>query len=240
MPELELTDYFVPKDWQQITAADLDMGSTSPVWFTFGKLNLLAGGGKRGRLSHGRRRPWRARPPNAIVYDARSRKRKSQFQGQGIWGGLSYWKDSKNQDWIYVPIWGPQSSHSPEFPMTNGPTPHGSILAFKVVLDSESGNPVLKPAWTSGDLNLPEPPIIANGVLFALSTGENAIQTSDRFKNIHPAKLYALDASTGKVLYQSENSFNTWVHFSGLAISNGRVYAVDHDSWVYCFGEKEK
>jgi hypothetical protein len=26
------------------------------------------------------------------------------------------------------------------------------------------------------------------------------------------------------------------VHFSGLAIADGRVYAVDHDSNVYCFG----
>ena len=32
----------------------------------------------------------------------------------------------------------------------------------------------------------------------------------------------------------------TWVHFSGLAVANGRIYAVDHDSRVYCFGLKGK
>jgi hypothetical protein len=31
----------------------------------------------------------------------------------------------------------------------------------------------------------------------------------------------------------------SWVHFSGLAVSNGRVFAVDHDSNVYCFGLPE-
>ena len=31
----------------------------------------------------------------------------------------------------------------------------------------------------------------------------------------------------------------TSVHFSGLAITNGQVYAVDHDSNLYCFGLSE-
>jgi PQQ-like domain len=30
------------------------------------------------------------------------------------------------------------------------------------------------------------------------------------------------------------------VHFSGLAIADGKIYAVDHDSNVYCFGLKKK
>ncbi len=28
----------------------------------------------------------------------------------------------------------------------------------------------------------------------------------------------------------------SWVDFSGLAVADGKVYAVDHDSNVYCFG----
>jgi outer membrane protein assembly factor BamB len=51
--------------------------------------------------------------------------------------------------------------------------------------------------------------------------------------------LYALDAKTGRVLYQSGDAIATWVHFSGLAIAGGRVYAVDHDSNLYCFGLTE-
>jgi outer membrane protein assembly factor BamB len=48
--------------------------------------------------------------------------------------------------------------------------------------------------------------------------------------------LYALDAKTGKVLYESGSAIGSWTHFSGLAIADGHVYAVDHNSTLYCFG----
>jgi len=31
-------------------------------------------------------------------------------------------------------------------------------------------------------------------------------------------------------------TIETWVHFSGLAVCDGRVFAVDRDSNVYAFG----
>lgn len=113
----------------------------------------------------------------------------------------------------------------------------------------------LEPAWISGDFDVPDPVVIANGVVFALSTGENTRQTvgpnviysgqktltdAERGQKTHNAVVYALDARTGKVLYQSGNAITGWVHFSGLAVADGRVYAVDHDSRVYCFGLKDK
>jgi len=52
--------------------------------------------------------------------------------------------------------------------------------------------------------------------------------------------LKALDAKTGKELYNSGDAISTWVHFSGLAVSNGKILAVDHDSTVYCFGLSAK
>ena len=48
--------------------------------------------------------------------------------------------------------------------------------------------------------------------------------------------LKALDLKTGKELFNSGTAMTSWVHFSGLAVSDGRVFAVDHDSNVYCFG----
>ena len=45
-------------------------------------------------------------------------------------------------------------------------------MAFKVA-DSPEGKPVLEPAWISWDFKIPEPVVIANGVVFALSSGEN-------------------------------------------------------------------
>jgi outer membrane protein assembly factor BamB len=52
--------------------------------------------------------------------------------------------------------------------------------------------------------------------------------------------LYALDAKTGEELYNSGNAMTGWVHFSGLALADGLVFAVDHESTVYCFGLKGK
>jgi outer membrane protein assembly factor BamB len=132
---------------------------------------------------------------------------------------------------------------------------HGSILAFKVARDDASKEPTLRAAWVSRDFDVPDPPVLANGVLFALSTGENPLQTTgtkviysgqkllsdqEREANTHNAELYALDAKTGKLLYRSSEAMATWVHFSGLAIANGQIYAVDHDSNLYCFGLKQE
>jgi outer membrane protein assembly factor BamB len=128
-------------------------------------------------------------------------------------------------------------------------------MAFKVAFDNASRKPVLSPAWTSQDFDVSEPPVIANGVVFGLSTGENTLQATgakvifggqkiltdaQRRQNTHNAVLYALDAKTGKTLYQSGDAMTTWVHFSGLGITDGRVYAVDHDSRIYCFGLKDE
>ncbi len=165
---------------------------------------------------------------------------RSCCKGKGIWGALSTWEDKEGQRWIYVPVGGPLSKGAPNFPLNNGPNPSGSIAAFRVGLDAASGKAVLIPAWVSGDFNLPSPVVVANGVIFALSTGENADQNTDRLKNTRPASLLALDAKTGRVLYHSGNLIHTWMHFSSLAVADGRVYAVDHDSWVYCFGLREK
>jgi outer membrane protein assembly factor BamB len=157
--------------------------------------------------------------------------------------------------WLYVPIQGPVSKEAPRFPVNHGPNPHGSIMAFKVQTRPSSNQPTLEPAWISSDVDVPEPVAIANGVIFALATGENTQQATgptiifqkggkiltdeERSHNTHNAVLYALDAKTGKVLYQSGDAITSWVHFSGLAVADGRVYAVDHDSTIYCFGLAE-
>src|SRR5436853_6417867 len=98
-------------------------------------------------------------------------------------------------------MWGPVSETAPQFPLTNGPNLHGSIMAFKVGINPASTRPFLESVWISGDFNLPDPVIIANGVVFALSTGENADQLKDRSQNTRPAVLHALEAKTGRMLY---------------------------------------
>lgn len=257
LSNLDLVDYYTPTNYRDVTKFDLDMGSSSPVWFGYKNYNLLAGGGKEGVVylmdsdalgDKDHQTPLFTTP--RLGNDERT------FEGKGIWGGLSAWRDEGDQTWVYVPIWGPASKEAPKFPNRNGANSSGSIMAFRVGLDPALKKPILGPAWITGEFNLPEPVVISNGVLFALSTGENAHQTvqggviiysnlklltdTERSANTNHAVLYALDARTGKVLYQSGDAITGWVHFSGLAVAEGRVYTVDHDSRIYCFGLKGK
>ncbi len=245
LDDLHLVDYYTPVNWRDINHRDLDLGSASPVWFGWRNYNLLASGAKEGVIylldadllgNKDHQTPLFVTP--RLGNDQRT------FEKNGIWGGLSTYRDEEGESWLLTPMWGPVSESAPKFPMTNGPSPHGSIMAFKVMADGNSGKPSLQPAWISADFNLPDPVIIANGVVFALSTGENAQQTGStdetRAQNTRPAVLYGLDARSGKMLYNSGGAITSWVHFSGLALSDGQIYVVDHDSQVYCFGLKAK
>jgi outer membrane protein assembly factor BamB len=51
--------------------------------------------------------------------------------------------------------------------------------------------------------------------------------------------LYAFDSSTGKELFSSGTTMPGWTHFSGIAISGGRIYVTTYDSTVYAFGLKQ-
>ena len=252
---LEITDYYAPTNFQHVTAYDLDMAASSPVWFAAGNYNLLAGGGKEGVLYLLDADSLGKKDHHTPLQTFKLSNDEGTYEGKGIWGALAAWRDDQGESWLYVPTYGPASERTPKFPIVNGPTPHGSIMAFKVEVDRATKEPALKPAWISGDFDLPDPPVIANGVLFALSTGENPMQTTgakvvysaqklltdqQRAADTHNAVLYALDAKTGKTLYQSGQLIGTWVHFSGLAVADGQVYAVDHDSWLYSFGLSQK
>ncbi len=255
LEDLKVLDYYAPVDFTEITKFDLDMGASSPVWFSDHDHNLVSFGGKQGTLYLLDADSLGDKDHQTPLYRHELCNEEKAFEQKGIWGGIATWRDEDGQRWIYVPVLGPASSRAPVFPVKNGPTPHGSIMAFKVVTDPASKNPTLQPVWVSGDFDVPEPPVVANGVLFDLSTGENTMQATgnpvgfygqktlsdaEREKNTHNAVLFALDAKTGKTLYQSGSAMSTWVHFSGLAIANARVYAVDHESRVYSFGVKGK
>jgi outer membrane protein assembly factor BamB len=54
------------------------------------------------------------------------------------------------------------------------------------------------------------------------------------------AVLYALDAATGKELYNSGKTIPEFTHFSGLAVANGRVFVTTFASNVYAFGVKQQ
>ncbi len=243
--ELNLVDHFTPTNYQELDKKDLDFGGASPVWFGWKNYNLLASGAKEGVLylldadSLGGKD--HQTPLMAGIKLGNDPKVPSSH---GIWGALSTWRDDDGQTWVYVPVYGPVSKSAPKFPINNGVITNGSVMAFKVAADARTNQPTLEPAWTSGNFKMPDPVAIANGVVFVLETGENAEQggefaTKDggqRLRNVKHAVLHALDARTGKELYNSGQAIDSWVHFSGLAIAEGRVYVVDYGSNVYCFG----
>jgi outer membrane protein assembly factor BamB len=245
IPDLKLADYFLPANWLYLRKKDFDLGAASPVYFGWRNRNLIAHGAKEGivYLLDADRLGGADHQTTLYTTPRLGNDRAMCCEGLGIWGGVSTARDTGGQTWLYVPMGGPPAAAGAKFPITNGDNPRGSVMAFKVAADPQSGNPMLEPAWISGDFNLPSPVVIANGVVLGLSTGENAMQRGGealRLKNTRPAVLKALDAETGKELYNSGDAMASWVHFSGLAVSNGKVFAVDHDSNVYCFGLPRK
>jgi hypothetical protein len=146
--------------------------------------------------------------------------------GKGFRGGFASWEDTATRTrWIYASLGGGPFA-SARFPAENGKAPHGSIVAFAV--EEQDGHVTLVPKWISRDIAAPAPAVIANGIVFALATGDGK-------KNSH-AVLYALDGATGKELYSSQSLVKSFSHNGGLAIANRRIYFTAHDNAVYCFG----
>ncbi len=238
---LDAIDYFLPANWLSLFKRDLDLGSASPVYFGWHNRKLVASATKEAvvylldadQVGH-------ADHQTALYVSPLLGNEKGDCcTGFGVWGGLSTARDADGNTWLFVPLGGPPSSRAPRFPYSYGSVTHGVVLAFKVVPGSNPDTPVLEPAWMSEDVNIPDPVVVANGVVFVLGTGENARQKdteAGRLLHTSQAVLHAFDMKTGKQLFGSGTDIKSWVHFSGLAISDGCVFVVDHDSNVYCFG----
>ena len=167
----------------------------------------------------------------------------TDFQSAGIWGNMASWEDAKGTRYVLTPFWGPVH---PDFkvPISHGPVTHGAVVAFRV--EEKNGKLSLVPAWISRDMDQAEPPVIANGVVYAYGNGENTRQAyadkglADysplRIKASTHATLYALDGETGKELFNSGDQIKSFAHFGELTVANGRVYLGTFDSILYCFG----
>lgn len=242
--DLKLDDYYTPANRAWITRKDLDMGCISPVVFKYKNWELVAGGGKEGVLYLLDANKLGGDDHRTPLYRSQLiTNEEVDFAGRGFWGALSTWEDPEGTRWLYAPAWGPPASTAPKFPLSYGPTPNGSIMAFKIV--DRDGKPYPEAVWNSTDMMVPEPVVIANGVVFALANGEYVRQVDDdgrilsskaRIEKAGNAILYALDAKTGQTLFSSGKTIPGWTHFSGLAVAAGRVYVVTHDSHVYAFG----
>ena len=153
-------------------------------------------------------------------------------------GALTAWRDEAGVTWVLVPSGGTAAS-SVNFPATNGKVSHGSITAWKVT--DKDGEPALEPGWVSRDMVSPLPPIVVNGVVFAVASGEfrgsdSSIGAAERVQRSSPAVLYALDGATGKVLWESGDSIASFAHGMAMSAGGGYVYLVTHDGTLHSFG----
>lgn len=203
------------KDWYE---AGGSLQNVTPVVFTYNQKKLLAAPGKDGSYvlldteslgGSDHRTPLASTPQIAKAKDKNI-------------AALASWQDSSGT-WVLASVPGPINS-SVKFANTNGVASHGSIVAFKV--QDTGGKTELVPEWVSRDLVNPAPPVIANGLVIALSQGDASTH----------ATLFVLDAATGKELYSSGDAIPTYAHMAGVAVGDGHVFFVTHDNTLYSFG----
>ena len=254
-----LNDSFTPTHWRYVNARDLDFGSGGPLLFTFGKRNIVATASKEsviylldadnlGGVDH----------MTGLYQSPRWGNDIQDFQAQGVWGSLATSLDDKGQRWIYTPMWGAPAKAGPKFPNSYGDVTNGSVMAFTVVDDN--GKPSLQPQWMSRDLNMASPPVVANGVVYALQTAESTVQVPKSIFNADGSRkpfnpdqnaenriviphatmtLFAFDATTGKELWSSKKAMDgNTVHFTQPVVALGKLFAVDHAGHLWAFGLK--
>ena len=129
------------------------------------------------------------------------------FAGSGAdAGALASWEDAAGTRWVLV----------------GAPN---NVMAYKVV--GQGLKYTLQTGWTSPNIASPLPPIVVNGIVFAVASGAGS----------KPAVLYALDGATGKELFNSGSTMTGPVmRTGGLAASAGQLYIAGADSTVYAFG----
>lgn len=216
-----------PKDW--FTAPDADFNA-SPMVFRYKDKDHVAVTGNDGRLylldgaSLG---GSEHKTPLHVT---------AKYTAPGAGAALASWEDQGTR-WILAPVAGaPRAGTSFT---ANGLAPTGSVVAFKVT--DSGGAPSLQPAWRSRDLTSPLAPIVVNGMVFAVSSGESRppgtmqLTAAQRAQRSVPAVLYVLDGATGKTLWSSGTKITSFAR-GGLSAGGGQVYLVTYDNHLYAFG----
>lgn len=201
--------------------------TSSPVMFSFNERDLIAAASNDGRLHLADSENLATPLAKSPVYSS----------ADYAIGALASWYDPSGTRWILSAAGGPAAGGS-GFEQ-NGAVTNGAIVAWKVV--DQNGKPSLQPGWVSRDMTSPLTPIIVNGVVFAVSSGEYrtsdpAMSAAERAKRSKPAVLYALDGETGKELWNSGDMITSFVHSGGLSAGGSRVYVAGHDGTQYAFG----
>lgn len=118
---------------------------------------------------------------------------------------LAVWKDSSGTIWIVA-------------------STGRSIAAWKLAGSADATS--LEKAWESAPMIAPLPPIVVNGIVFALDGGEAAGR----------ATLHALEGMTGAALWDSADSIKAPARGHTLSSGPSHVYLTAMDNAVYAFG----
>ncbi len=239
---LELKDWYAPSNAYWMRKRDLDFNASSPIFDYHGK-EYLVSSSKECRI-------WLLDTSVLGGEDHRTPAYRTPVLcneevnfTMGVWGALATWEEANGTRWVLTPFWGPKHQQfKAEFQY--GQVVYGAVTAFK--LQDKLGKPVLAPIWISRDMYMAEPPVIANGMVFAYGSGESTTQrwpepghvggAAGRIQESTHAVVYVLDARTGKELWSSGDQIASWNHFTGLSVANGRVYIGTFDGMLYCFG----
>jgi PQQ-like domain len=216
-----------PKDWFTTDAADFN---ASAVVFRHKDRELVAVSGNDGRLylldtvSLGG--PDHRTPLHVTA----------KYSAPGTGGGLATWEDEGTR-WIVASVEGGPTAGL-RF-TSNGLAPAGSLVAFRLVDDAD-GQIALAPAWRSPSLVAPLAPLVVKGMVFAVSSGEYragpaTLTVAQRRQRSVPARLYVLDAVSGKPLWNSGLTITSPAR-ARMAAGSGQVYLVTADNHLYAFG----
>jgi outer membrane protein assembly factor BamB len=242
--DLRLLDTYTPANWEYLEEKDLDLGATNPTIFPFEKWTLLASAGKEAVVSLLDANSLGGADHHTPLYQSpRWGNDQVLHDDRGVLGSMATFQDEQGRRWLLVPMEGPPSKNAPGFKYSHGKADQGSIMAFEVRLDSTKNTPTLAPIWISSDIHAPDPPVVANGVVYALDTGKTTMESRAKGKPgnipVSHAVLYAIDAETGQQLYSSDNLIDSWTHFTEPVVAGGKVYVSTWDGRVYAFGLKK-
>jgi hypothetical protein len=198
------------KDWITVDGADFN---TAPVVFRFKGKDYVAVTGNDHRL-------YLLDGASLGGADHKTPLYVSARAGSPVGApGLATWQDADGTRWILAPK-------------------GNAIVGAKVT--EKDGKLDADPVWESRELDAPLAPIVVNGIVFAVSSGEYRgtepdLPAAERAKRSKPAVLYALDAVTGKELWSSGNAITSFAR-AGLAAGGGQLYLVTYDNTLYAFG----
>lgn len=221
--ELKVKDYVTLGDRPLRT--EIGAAGVSPVVFSFPQRDLVIAGGSNGRVYLLDSRSLGGADHHTPLFATPELTgRRKNVRESGLHGVFSTWLDVDSGTRRFYGSVNGALRKSSGF-QTYRAADTGSVIAFE--LKGTPERPTLEPIWNSEPIDAPSPAVVADGMLFLLSTaGPQASNT---------ATLHVLDAITGKDLYSGVIS-NSTAPSSGLAVANGRIYFTGRDSAVYCIG----